>query len=289
VTGIYGSAEGARAVEQRYREFLGRWPVPSEHLRVPTREGETFIVACGPKDAPPLLLLHGSSSNTAMWLADVAAWSRHFRVYAVDLLGEPGLSAPSRPALASEAHALWLDDVLAALAVQRTSIVGVSLGGWLAIDYATRRPERVDRLALLCPGGVGRQKWGVLVMAVLLMPFGQWGQRTTMKLAIGSASAAEMPPAFAEFLLLIHRHFKPRREKLPTFDDDTLRRLTMPVLAIVGGRDTFLDSYDTRRRLEHAAPHATVNLLPDAGHGLPRQTAAVLDFLRSATVAPGHA
>ena len=224
MTGIYGSAEGARAVEQRYREFLGRWPVPCEHLCVPTRESETFIVACGPKDAPPLLLLHGSSSNTAMWLADVAAWSRHFRVYAVDMLGEPGLSAPSRPALASEAHALWLDDVLAALAVQRTSIVGVSLGGWLAIDYATRRPERVDRLALLCPGGVGRQKWGVLVMAVLLMPFGQWGQRTTMKLAIGSASAAEMPPAFAEFLLLIHRHFKPRREKLPTFDDDTLRR-----------------------------------------------------------------
>jgi pimeloyl-ACP methyl ester carboxylesterase len=74
------------------------------------------------------------------------------------MIGEPGLSAPSRPRLASDAYALWLDDVLHELGVARASLVGVSLGGWLALDYATRRPERVERLALLCPGGVGKQR-----------------------------------------------------------------------------------------------------------------------------------
>jgi hypothetical protein len=47
-----------------------------------------------------------------MWMADVAAWAAHFRVYAIDMIGEPGLSARSRPPLHSEAHALWLDDVM---------------------------------------------------------------------------------------------------------------------------------------------------------------------------------
>ena len=132
MTRIYKSAEGERAVRERYLEFLKYWPVPNQQLRVPTREGETFIVACGDENAPPLVLLHGAAANSAMWMGDVAAWAAHFRVYAVDLIGEAGLSAPSRPPLASEAHALWLDDVMQALSLARASIVGrvAAAGGW---------------------------------------------------------------------------------------------------------------------------------------------------------------
>jgi pimeloyl-ACP methyl ester carboxylesterase len=279
MTIIYASAEGARAVEQRYRAVLERWPVPSEQRTVPTREGETFVVACGPPDAPPVVLLHGAGANSAMWMGDVASWSQHFRVYAVDVIGEPGLSAPSRPPLASEAYAWWLDDVLRGLAVDRASMVGVSLGGWLALDYAIRRPARVDRLALLCPGGIGRQKWGVVLVALLLRPFGWWGLRTTMRFAMGT-----LPPDgdVVDYFLLIHRHFRPRRDVLPRFSDDALRNLAVPVLAIVGGRDAMLDSHGTRRRLVRNQPRATVALLPDAGHVLLGQTGSVLGYLRQA-------
>src|SRR5581483_4959773 len=104
---IYKSEEGARAVRERYEQILKRWPAPSRHMRVPTREGETFVVACGEEQAPPLLLLHGAVANSSVWMREIPLWAPHFRVFAVDLIGEPGLSAPSRPPLASEAHALW--------------------------------------------------------------------------------------------------------------------------------------------------------------------------------------
>src|SRR5689334_10009809 len=141
MSSIYKTEQGEQAIRERYLRFLNRWPVPNQQLRVSTRQGETFIIACGPETAPPLLLLHGALANSTVWMGDVTEWAAHFRVFAVDVIGEPGLSAPSRPPLASEAHALWLDDVMQALSLTRISMVGVSLGGWLVLDYATRRPE----------------------------------------------------------------------------------------------------------------------------------------------------
>jgi pimeloyl-ACP methyl ester carboxylesterase len=280
VSGIYKSAAGARAVAERYHEFLSRWPVANQQLRIPTCQGETFVIACGPEDAPPLLLFHGSGANAAMWIGDVAVWSAKFRVYAVDMIGEPGFSAPSRPLLASDAYALWLDDVMQALSLTRASIVGVSLGGWLALDYATRRPQRVERLALLCPGGVGRQK-KFLLKAFLLLLLGAWGRQKMLEMVLGKrpAAATEGERRVGEFVEVIFKHFRPRMAKLPALSDEALNQLTMPVMAIVGAKDVLLDSADTKRRLERAVSNVQILYLADAGHLIRNQTSAILDFL----------
>ncbi|GAA1823083.1 alpha/beta hydrolase [Luedemannella flava] len=277
MTPIYRTEAGGRQVRERYAELLRAWPVPNEHRRVPTREGETFVVVSGREQAPPLVLLHGSGTNAAMWMGDVGTWAEHFRVYAVDVIGEPGLSAPARPPLDTQAHARWLDDVLAGLGVTTTAVVGASLGGWLAIDYATRRPGRVTNLALLCPGGIGRQTWGWLLPALLLKPFGRWGVRRTLRAVAGLDMAGAED--FLDGMTLTHRQFLPRRDRLPVFDDDALRSLAMPVLVIAGERDAMLDSRDTARRLAGTVPHADVRVLPGVGHSIVGQRDAVLAHL----------
>lgn len=281
MTTIYKSEHGEREVQTRYRELLTHWPVPNQQLLVPTREGETFVVACGPQNAPPVLLFHGSGANAAMWMGDVTAWAEHFRVYAVDMIGEPGLSAPSRPPLASDDYALWLDDVMHALSITRASLIGVSLGGWLVLDYATRRPDRVESMVLLCPSGVGRQRMSFLFKALPLLLLGQWGRRKAMEMIAGKAPANASPASrqFAAFVSLIFKHFRPRRARVPVFSDDALNGLTMPVMLIVGGRDALLDSHDSKRRLERSTPHVTVRFLPDAAHVLYGQAAPILEFL----------
>jgi pimeloyl-ACP methyl ester carboxylesterase len=283
MSAIYKSEAGRRAIEARYREFLNRWPVPNTQFSVKTREGDTFIVASGPENACPLLLFHGSGANSTAWLADIAAWSAHFRVYAVDMIGDPGLSAPSRPPLDSDAYALWLDDVMAALSFTRVSIVGVSLGGWLALDCATRRPERVEKLALMCPAGIGRQK-NFLLKALPLMLLGSWGSRKVREMVFGRAPAQITPSQaqMRDFMVLIFKHFCPRIVKIPIFSDAALRRLTMPVFAIVGGKDVMLDSEETRDRLARIVPQADIRFLPDARHYIPGQTETILEFLRAA-------
>ncbi|MFI6390016.1 alpha/beta fold hydrolase [Nonomuraea sp. NPDC050547] len=277
MTMIYKSPEGELELLDHYRQVLDTWPVPAEHRRVPTREGETFVLASGPQDAPPLVLLHGSGANTSMWRADIATWSRHFRTYAVDLVGEPGLSAPSRPALDSDAVALWLDDVLDGLHVTSAAFAGTSLGGWTALDYAIRRPGRVTRLALMCPGGVGRQKVGWIFKALLARPFRRGGLRASAMAVAGLD--AEKDRRALDAVVLTFTHFNPRRERLPVFPDDALRGLTMPVLAIVGGQDAMFDSHQSARRIRECVPHATVTLLPETGHAIFGQSEPIADFL----------
>jgi pimeloyl-ACP methyl ester carboxylesterase len=278
---IYKSAEGEHAVRDRYLDILKHWPVPNRQLRIPTREGETFVVASGDESAPPLLLLHGSMANSAMWMGDVAAWAGHFRIYAVDVIGDAGLSAPSRPPLASEAHALWLDDVMQGLSLTRASMVGVSLGGWLALDYATRRPQCVECLVVLCPGGVGRQKLSIVFKTIPLRMLGAWGNRKAAELVLGRAPGNPSPALlyFMKFVALIHKNFRPRMVRLPVFSDQALQRLTMPVMAIVGAKDVLIDSAETNQRLERNVPHAEIRYMPDLGHFISSQTAPILDFL----------
>ena len=280
MSALFKTEAGAADVTARYRQVLDGWLVPSQHLRLPTRQGETFVVACGAADAPPLVLLHGAQSNAASWMFDAAAWSSAFRVYAVDMIGDAGFSAPSRPPLDSDGHALWLDDVFAGLGVGRAAVVGLSLGGWLALDYASRRPHCVERLALICPAGVGRQK-NFLLKAAPLMLVGPWGARKMREMVFGPApkQLPDVVRPLMDLMGLIGREFRPRRVKIPVLSDAALARLTLPILAVVGGKDVLIDSLETRDRLARFAPHANVVFLPEGRHFLPGHTARVTAFL----------
>lgn len=280
MSSIYRSDAAAQQISERYRDHLATWPIPCEHRRIPTREGETFVVVSGPPDGPPLVLLHGSGANTSTWKGDIAAWSGRFRTYAIDLIGEPGFSAPSRPVLDSDEHARWLDEVLDGLGVEAAAVIGMSLGGWVALDYAIRRPGRVLRLALLCPGGIGRQTPGRLFGAMLTIPFGQWGRRRSVVRVTGLAD-----PAYAPLLDELTRTFglfEPRTERLPVFPDRMIGAVTVPVLVIVGARDVMFDSSETAERAQRGFPDVRVHVLPGVGHAVLGQTDRILEFLDEA-------
>ncbi|MEN4400281.1 alpha/beta fold hydrolase [Mycolicibacterium fortuitum] len=262
---VYRSSSGQQAVERSYREHLQRWEMPLRHRIVTTREGDTFVMDCGPTDAPPVVLLHGAGSNSAIWQTDASRWSATHRLYMVDLLGEPGLSAQSRPPLNSDAYALWLDDVLDRLGIDAAGFVGVSLGGWLATDYAIRRPGRVERLALRAPGGIGRQRYGAVLAALALMPFGERGTRRALRIALGPG---RIPDPVIDYMVLIQRNYRPRHDTLPVFSDDELKAIAVPLFVVLGARDRMLDSRDTAARLTRLQPAAAVNLLAGTGHGL---------------------
>jgi pimeloyl-ACP methyl ester carboxylesterase len=278
VTTIYKSDVGRQAIHALYRRALQQWPIAHGELRVPTCHGETFVIASGDPAAPALVVFHGSGANSSTWIREAAAFSRDHRVYAVDMIGEPGFSAEARPPLASDAYARWLDDVWNALGITRASIVGISLGGWLAVDYAVRRPQRVRSLSLISPSGIGRQNNALLIKAAILLQLGERGRRHALRLVTGSG---EVPQQVAEFVLAIFSHFRPRLERLPLRTDEELAALAAPVQLILGGSDRMIRSAETRERMKRLVKDLRVTWLEEDGHMVGDQSARVLDFLRT--------
>jgi pimeloyl-ACP methyl ester carboxylesterase len=279
VTDIYTSDAGRQAVEGQYRRILEHWPVWCEQRIVATRQGPTFVIVSGDPAAPPMVLFHGSGTNSASWMRDVATWARRHRVHALDMIGEPGLSARSRPPLASPAYAEWLDDVWAGLGLERASVVGISLGGWLALDYAIRRPTRVASLSLIASAGIGRQNHWLLLKVGVLRLFGTRGLLKSLELVAGRTQP--LPKPMIDALLVVFRHYKPRMDRIPRFADRDLAGLSMPVQIIVGEDDRLLDSRETRQRVARCLPGASLTCLEDTGHIVPPQTTAIAGFLES--------
>ncbi|MGO1053379.1 alpha/beta fold hydrolase [Crossiella sp. CA198] len=278
MSGIYRTPDSQRLLAERYRALLSRWPAPADQETVSTSDGDTFVISSGPADAPPLVLLHGSSGNAGAWLEVAAEWSRHFRLHAIDIPGEPGLSNPNRLPLTSGGHLRWLTEVLGALGVRRAAFVASSLGGRIALDQAAHRPEQVERLALLSPSGIGGQTFGWLPKALWFGLRGEAGRRKLFRMIMGTAS---LPAEVEEYLLFVNRHFRPRTDRIAVATDAELSGLDMPMLVGIGGRDVLLDSAQTRSRLAEFVPQAKVYLSPGTGHYVPMASLPVLEFLRT--------
>lgn len=280
---VFKSIEGKNSILAVYDSLLEKWPVPFEKINLKTRCGDTFVIVGGDRSLPPLILLHGSSSNSAMWIGDISEYTKYYRVYAVDLPGEPGKSVDIRPDLTTSAYSDWMKDVFDEFKIEKASFVGISLGGWLAIKFALVYPDKINRLVLLCPSGIGPQKASVMLYMLPLKLLGKWGEVKTIKKVMGIKEISEET---IEYSRLISKNFSPYMGLVPVFSDEELKRLSSPIMLIVGEKDALLDSKKTAERVKKALPYAQIILLPGAGHGLIDQKERILPFLRENIINP---
>ncbi len=120
---------------------------------------------------PVVVLVHGILGSRRSWAELVWLLEKDFTVIAPDLLGH-GDSAKPRGDYSLGAHAGRLRDLLDALGVDGVTLVGHSLGGGVALQFAWLFPQRCERLVLISSGGLGRELSPVLRAPTL--PGAEW-------------------------------------------------------------------------------------------------------------------
>lgn len=267
-----------------------------------------FVMA-GPEvgTAPVLLLLHGLGCDHTTWSPVIRQLARRYTVIAPDLLGH-GQSAKPRADYSVGGYANGMRDLLTVLGVDRVTVVGHSLGGGVAMQFAYQFPERTERLILVAPGGLGPEVSALIravslpgfgtVMGVLTLP----GLRHVVQAGMRGLAHSGLPatrdlgevadiyetfrdPQARAAIAHVVRAVVDAHGQIVTMVDRAYLTQEMPILVIWGSDDQVIPASHAETVAE-VAPGAVVEVLGNAGH-FPhkdhpeRFVKIVNDFIRS--------
>jgi pimeloyl-ACP methyl ester carboxylesterase len=243
------------------------------------------------------VLLHGYWATLTMWTPNIADFSTDHRVYAIDVMGQPGRSIPDEPVRSAGDYVAWLTATLDGLHLGRVSLVGMSYGAWLALSYAVAAPARVLKLVLLSPAAsflpIVREfsLRGTLMLFLQRRALVNWFMRwLTFEGDLADPDTRRVGDNIVELMYLGLKHFRIPRETLrvvPTvFSDDELRALHVPTLLLIGAHEVIYDPAMALARARRLIPDFEGDLVPRSGHDMCfRQhrlvDQRVLDFLKS--------
>ena len=286
-TSLYSTAYGFTAMMEWYDRALNLAGIPFQSITVPTRHGDTHMIATGPSSAPPVILLHGMEGNAASWRYQMAGLADRYRLYALDILGSAGKSAPVRLSHENGEHGEWLGDVLNELGLERANLVGISNGSWLILKFAAHAPERVARSVLMSANGImpvrfpyrlarlmdyplARAAKDVLATA-LLTPAMVRIAVTRIAMAAPTIDASEL-----EWFYLLAKHYRFRFPPGPVTDDE-LKALTAPTLLLMGEGEKFFDIDEVIGRVKRFAPNAITEKVSGVSHNMCTDNPALIN------------
>jgi pimeloyl-ACP methyl ester carboxylesterase len=238
-----------------------------------------YKVTEGPGGRPPLLLSHGYGASARMWRPNLAALAADRTVITWDMRGHGASDSPDDPEQYS--HAACVADMAALLdaaGAERAVVGGLSLGGFVSLEFVLAHPQRVDAVMLFDTGpgyrsDQARQQWNERAF------------KTADRLerdgitALGGSAEAEYGHRSARGLALAARGMLAQRDGHVI---EALTSVKVPVLVLVGARDQpFVAAADY---LTAKVPGAVKVVVPDAGHMSNADQPdlfdqAVLDFL----------
>ncbi|MEV6423382.1 alpha/beta hydrolase [Streptomyces sp. NPDC051662] len=246
-------------------------PAQSE-TDVETSFGTTHVYRYGPADTTaaartPVVLIHGSGSCSAQWYPNTPALSAERTVYALDTPGDPGRSVHREPMWQPERAAQWLDETLDGLGLDRVHVIGYSYGGFLALNQARTKPEKLVSVTLLDPRGLEKEglRFWIWIFISFFATFAPKALRPRL------ASWLEQPviviPELRAWIQARVRAFRISRPVPLPMTEAELRTIRTPLYLVLGKRSLLVNAKRQAERVPRLVPGARAEIIANTGHG----------------------
>lgn len=146
--------ESKKQMLNLYFQKLDDLALTYELRTVETSFGDTNIITVGDNKNPPLILVHGFYSSAPFALEMIRGLEKHFKIYAVDILGEPNLSETNSEVLKSDDYAKWMYEILSRLQIYNANFIGISLGGFIGLKSLVLNSMRFKKAFFINPTGI---------------------------------------------------------------------------------------------------------------------------------------
>jgi pimeloyl-ACP methyl ester carboxylesterase len=239
----------------------------------------TRYAEAGRADAPALVMLHGTGGHWETFAANLGPLSRHFRCVAPDMVGN-GFSAKPDHDYEIAVYVRHVIGLMDTLGIRTASIMGTSLGAWVAAAVALEHRDRVDRLVLMSPAGLiaTRQNMArIRAERTRAVEQPTWesikamfdhliaDERNRLPDLVALRQAIYRRPdtrAAIDHVLILQDPEARARNLIPP---DRWRTLAAPTLLVASGKDAG-EYQSTARHLADLLPHAEVLEMPDVRH-----------------------
>ena len=255
-----------------YDNALSTWPTPPIHLEIATAFGSTHVLRTGAVRGSPIVLLHAITVSSPMWAPTVAALGLDHPVYAIDTIGDAGRSVQTARVRGGAEVAEWLDEVLGGLGVAGAHLVGLSYGGWVALNQARRSSERVASITSVDPAGAIGRVQGTFLLKIapdsFLASIGKSDAALCRLLRLLNNGALPDEPLL-ELCIAGLRTFVGKLPFPRRLSDNDLQGIETPSLVFFCDRSPVNNAQRAARRVAELMPNVTVEVIPDSGHMLP--------------------
>ena len=271
---IFWSPKMEAQFSEAYEAVLKQWPVPYEELFIPTRFGDTHVIASGSKSAAPLVLLHPAGGGSTIWYRNVGPFSQRYRTYAVDVIGDLNRSILTRPVRSRREFADWTVDLFNGLQIESAHLIGNSYGGFLTLNTAFYLPERVKKIVLISPAATFVQIWSIYWHTIIP---GYWlaplirSERLVHKTAGWIWQGFPMDDCIAQLRAIAqiagYPRYRPTHNPPPSvFSDDELRKIKTPVLLLIGDHEVLYKPERVINRATRLVSGLKAEIVPNANH-----------------------
>lgn len=256
-----------------YQEKLESLDIDYELRSVETSFGETNIILTGRKKAPPLVLIHSWNACAPIAIEDFSGLLGDFSVYAIDVLGQPNLSAEYRPNVYGSAYGEWLYEIISFLNLNQVYLVGLSFGAFIAWKALLHDTRRISKAFFINPMGIIRPiAWQKLIGLQVPIHFFQYGPKSTLSNWCFRGMHTDHSDFAKQWMESLLQHFRWDLASVPAISKAQAQLIQRPVYVVASAEDKLYPGQQILTQSQNIFPAFAGGLLLKKNKHLPNST-----------------